>query len=115
MAWVVDTGHPCDDANKTQVDDPTREQTMPSIKSSGWVAKRLTSIRPPLIVSAVDDPIKKAPKNSQTVAMSTACLRLRALDPTAAPNELLTSFAPILLTLLGEYENGLDWMHQMDV
>lgn len=48
-------------------------------------------------LSAVDDPIKNAPKNSQTVAISTAFLRLRALEPTAAPNELLTSFAPMLL------------------
>jgi hypothetical protein len=97
MAWVVETGHPRDEANRTQVDDPTKEHTMPSIKSSGWAANNSTSVRPPLIVSVVAEPIKKAPKNSQTVAMSTACLRLRALEPTAAPKELLTSFVPILL------------------
>lgn len=40
-------------------------------------------------------PIKKAPMNSQTEAMGTACLRFRALEPTAAEKLLETSFAPI--------------------
>lgn len=43
----------------------------------------------------VNLPIRKAPKNWQTEAMSTACLRFRALEPTAAEKLLETSFAPI--------------------
>ncbi|KAI7824300.1 hypothetical protein BC939DRAFT_449952 [Gamsiella multidivaricata] len=68
---------------------------MPSISNSGCSLKRLTSIKSPLMVSAVEEPMRKAPRNSQTEAIRTACLRFRAPEPTAAPKLLLTSLAPM--------------------
>lgn len=56
MAWVVDTGQPRDEAKRTQVEDPTKEQTIANSNSSGCGSNSCTSISPPLIVSAVEEP-----------------------------------------------------------
>ena len=47
------------------------------------------------IVLATFEPMSSAPKNSQTDAMTTACLTVRAFEPTDVAKQLATSLAPI--------------------
>ena len=50
---------------------------------------------PFLIVEVTSPPARKAPRNSNTAAIITACLRVKALLPTDVPIALATSLAPI--------------------
>ena len=47
------------------------------------------------IVDVTSPPAKKAPRNSKMAAIITACLSVRALEPTDVPMALATSFAPM--------------------
>ena len=50
---------------------------------------------PFLIVEVTSPPARKAPRNSNTAAIITACFKVRALLPTEVPIAFATSLAPI--------------------
>ena len=56
---------------------------------------QFTSAMPLLLGLATFEPMSSAPKNSQTDAMTTACLTVRAFEPTDVAKQLATSLAPI--------------------
>lgn len=66
-----------------------------TIKSSGAAAYILGSTIPPLMVSVVLAPRKKAPPNSQKQAMIKAWARVIEPEPTEVAKALATSLAPI--------------------
>src|SRR3989338_7482711 len=67
--------------------------------SAKYIAKSLSSWSmgtiPLLMVFTTWPPCKKAPRNPNKAIKIMACFKFRTLDPTAAPNELAASFAPI--------------------
>ena len=69
---------------------------MPRQSTSGLAASMFGSTIPLRTVSATSVPTSTAPANSQIPAMMTACLIVTALEPTAAPMEFATSFAPMV-------------------
>lgn len=73
IAWVDDTGQPREEAKRTQVEDPTSEQTIANSSSSGCGSKSATSISPPLIVSAVEEPVIYARRRDQIKSHENGC------------------------------------------
>jgi len=92
---VVETGIPIAVAIVSQVEDPTKAQTIPNIKTAGWASKASTLTILFLIVSATRPPTKRAPPNSITEAIIIACIRVSEREETEVAKELATSFAPI--------------------
>ena len=64
------------------------------MKISRLSANNSGSITPFLIVCVTPPPARNAPKNSNTAAISMACLTVRTLLPTEVPIALATSLAP---------------------
>lgn len=66
-----------------------------TIRISGWALYKEVSTMPPLMVSVVLAPRRKAPPNSQKQAMIKAWARVMEPEPTEVAKELATSLAPI--------------------
>ena len=98
MECVVETGKPNLVAIVSQTAAAIIAEMNPYIKSfaksSVTVSKSTVNI-PFLTVSVTASPAKKAPQNSKIAAIITACLKVKALDPTDVPIALATSLAPM--------------------
>ena len=79
---------------KEEVAFRTKERKL-TIRISGWVLYKEVSTIPPLMVSVVLAPRRKAPPNSQKQAMIKAWARVMEPEPTEVAKELATSLAPI--------------------
>ena len=100
IEWVVDTGRPIRVAMVSQVAAAIIAAMKPNAMSwestASTVPSAKSTVRIPLrTVSVTASPAKKAPLNSNTAAMITACFRVRARDPTEVPIAFATSFAPM--------------------
>ena len=95
---MVDTGRPSLVAVVSHMAAAIMAAMKPYIRSLAnslvTVSKSTTRI-PFRTVSVTASPAKKAPQNSKTAAIMTACFRVRALEPTDVPIALATSFAPM--------------------
>ena len=98
MLWVVETGSPSLVAVVSHIAAAIMAAMNPYIRSLAksfvTVSKSTTSI-PFRTVSVTASPAKKAPQNSKTAAIITACFRVRAFEPTDVPIAFATSFAPM--------------------
>ena len=98
---VVETGSPKRVAIVNQTAAAIIAAMNPNIKSfANASVTRASSARsifriPFLTVSVTASPAKKAPQNSNTAAIITACLNVKALEPTEVPIALATSLAPM--------------------
>ena len=100
MECVVETGRPIRVAMVSHVAAAIMAAMNPkamSWENTGSISGSAKStLRMPFrTVSVTASPAKKAPQNSNTAAMMTACLRVSALEPTEVPMALATSFAPM--------------------
>ena len=99
---MVDTGKPKRVAIVSQTAAAIIAAINPNIRSftnalelvRASSAKSIFKI-PFLTVSVTASPAKKAPQNSNTAAITTACLNVRAREPTEVPIALATSLAPM--------------------
>lgn len=79
----------------SQVPAAAREERRPA-KSRESLARKTEATRMPFCMVLVTwVPMRKAPANSSTAAVSTACRSVSAPDPTDVPIAFATSFAPM--------------------
>ena len=95
IEWVVDTGHPINDAINSHNPAESKALIIPNTKTSGSATNSIGSIIPLFMVSVTSPPAKYAPANSNTIAIIIACLAVIVPDPTDVPIAFDTSLAPI--------------------
>ncbi len=94
----MDTGSPYLVATVSQTAAAIMAAMNPYIRSFAKLSvtvSKSTERMPFRTVSVTASPAKNAPANSNMAAMITACLSVRALDPTDVPIALATSLAPM--------------------
>ena len=70
------------DATRSQMATAKMTQVMPYMSRPGLSVKQPSSAMPPRIVLETCEPSVTAPRNSKMAASITACLIVRALEPT---------------------------------
>ena len=107
MEWVVETGKPRRVATVNHVAAAIMAAMKPNAmsveKASSMRGSVKSTLRMPFrTVSVTASPAKKAPANSNTAAMITACLRVKAREPTDVPMAFATSFAPMFQAMYAQ-------------
>jgi hypothetical protein len=92
----VDTGSFKTVATFSQIAAAVSAHNMPYKKMSGWDLKEAVLAIPPAMVLVTAAPSPIAPENSNTAAITVACRKVRAPDPTEVPKALATSLAPVV-------------------
>jgi hypothetical protein len=82
VLWVVETGRPFNDANRSQMPVDRLAQTIPVMRRAGWYWKRATSTIPLRTVSATVAPRRLAPANSKTPQITMAWFMVTLPAPT---------------------------------
>ena len=76
------------------MEELTTAQTMPNMRTEGSDSKSFVETTFVRIVSVTRAPTVSAPRNSMTLAINIACLKVRDREATDVAKELATSLAP---------------------
>lgn len=98
MEWVVDTGAPIAVAMFSQIAAASSAAIMSQMKTPPF-GINAGSMIPFLMVLTTSPPATMAPIPSKIAAMMIAPVKVSALEPTAGPTLLATSFAPMFMAM----------------